>query len=429
MRVKITPSPLAGTVAAPPSKSYTHRAVIIGALASGQTVIGSPLISDDTLYTIEACRVLGVEIERRGEELTIAGRGGRLPPAPEEVNIFVGNSGTTLRLVGGLAALVPGGVVLDGDLRLRQRPVPDLLAALVSLGVPARSLAGNGCPPVEVRGGRLEGGEVVIPVTVSSQPISSLLIVAPYAEKTVVLRVEARLRSRPYVAITLGIMRDFGVNVVNHGYREFTVESGQGYQGRQYRVEGDYSSAAYFMAAGAIGGGPVSVTNLKPDSAQGDRHFLQLLAGMGCSVAYIEEGVRVSRSGPLNGVSVDMGDYPDIVPTLAVVAAYAQGRTEMVNIGHLKFKESDRIANTAVELSKMGIKTEASADRMVVYGGRPRGAELESHNDHRLAMSLAIAGLFADGASTINGAEAVSKSYPQFFANLKGLGARAEELP
>jgi 3-phosphoshikimate 1-carboxyvinyltransferase len=429
VRAKITPSPVAGVVPAPPSKSYTHRAVIIGSLATGETKIQSPLMSDDTLYTIEACRLLGVDIKHDENELTVTGSGGQLHTTGGEPVILVGNSGTTLRLVAGLAALAPARVILDGDTRLRQRPVGDLLMALNSLGIPGCSLTSNNCPPIEIRGGRLSGGKVTMRGLVSSQPISSLLLIAPYTKNTLSLKVTGKLHSRPYITITLDIMRDFGVNVVNHDFREFIVESGQAYRGRLYIVEGDYSSAAYFLAAGAIGGGPVTVANLKINSQQGDRHFLTILSEMGCSVEYQGEEVKVSRSRELTGITVDMGDYPDIVPTLAMVAAYANGQTKISNIGHLKFKETDRISNTATELAKMGIKTKVTEDTMVVHGGRPKGAEIESYNDHRMNMSFATAALFADGTSVINGAEAVTKSYPQFLANLANLGAKIEALP
>jgi 3-phosphoshikimate 1-carboxyvinyltransferase len=216
--------------------------------------------------------------------------------------------------------------------------------------------------------------------------------------------------------------------VVNKDYKEFLVRGSQRYQARRYRIEGDYSSAAYFLAGGAIGGGPVTVKNLKKDSAQGDRYLLNILAQMGCSVEQPEEAATVSRRDGLKGLTLDMGDYPDLVPTVAVIAAYARGKTEMSNIGHLKFKESDRLSNTSKELGRMGIKAEVSDNAMIIHGGRPNGAEVEAHRDHRLAMSLAIAALFANGNSIISGAETVSKSYPGFFSDLAGLGARIEEL-
>jgi 3-phosphoshikimate 1-carboxyvinyltransferase len=424
VRVRITPSSITGEVTAPPSKSYTHRAVIAASLAAGESIIESPLLSDDTLYTINACRSLGAAIELASDRLKISGTGGKITPGKER--IFAGNSGSTVRLIAPMAALSQTKVILDGDDRLRQRPAGDLLSALESLGAEARSLGNNGCPPLEIQG-KLRGGEVTVSGQISSQHISGLLLIAPYLENGLNIKV-TNLRSRPYLDITLDVMRAFGVEVENKDYKEFLVRGGQSYQARRYRIEGDYSSAAYFLAGGAIGGGPVAVKNLKKDSVQGDRYLLNILAQMGCSVEQPKEAATVSRRDGLKGLNLDMGDYPDLVPTVAVIAAYARGKTEMSNIGHLKFKESDRLSNTSKELGRMGIKAEVSDNAMIIHGGQPRGAELEAHNDHRLAMSLSIAALFASGSSVINGAETVSKSYPGFFSDLAGLGARIEEL-
>jgi 3-phosphoshikimate 1-carboxyvinyltransferase len=428
VKLRITPSPLTGEVTAPPSKSYTHRAVIVASLAAGKSIIESPLLSDDTLYTINACRYLGADITMNGERLRIIGGGGKIRLATGKDRIFVGNSGSTIRMVAPLAALGQSRVVFDGDSRLRQRPMGDLISALESLGVHARSLNDNGCPPIEIQGGKLSGGEVSLAGEESSQHISSLLMIAPYIKDGIKIRIAGGLRSRPYIDITLDVMRAFGVEAVNKDYKELLVRGGQEYKARHYRIEGDYSSAAYFFAAGAIGGKEVTVKNLKTDSVQGDKHLLDILAEMGCSVDYQKEQIVISRRKELKGISVDMGDYPDLVQTLAVVAAYAEGKTEMTNIAHLRFKESDRISDTAAELAKMGIRVNVSDNSMVVYGGKPEGTEIEAHADHRMAMSLAIAALFAEGGSTINGAEAVSKSYPRFFADLKRLGAKVEEI-
>jgi 3-phosphoshikimate 1-carboxyvinyltransferase len=428
VKVRITPSAVTGEVSAPPSKSYTHRAVILASLAGGESNIQSPLISADTLYTIDAGRSLGADIELKDDRLMITGTGGKIRVGDKQ-RIFAGNSGSTIRMVAPLAALGQAGVVFDGDSRLRQRPIGDLLSALNSLGVHARSLNNNGCPPIEIQGGRFTGGEVTISGVASSQHISALLMVAPYTEEGISVKIADGLHSRPYIDITLDVMQAFGVKASNKGYKEFIVKGGQGYKAKDYQIEGDYSSAAYFFAAGAIGGKAVTVKNLKADSAQGDRHLLNILSEMGCSVEHQKEKVKVSRNKELSGITVDMGDYPDIVQTVAVVAAYARGKTTITNIAHLRLKESDRISDTAAELGKMGIKTEVNDNSIVIYEGKPRGAEIEAHADHRLVMSLAIAALSAEGNSIINGAEAVSKSYPQFFAELKKLGAKIEELP
>jgi 3-phosphoshikimate 1-carboxyvinyltransferase len=427
VKIRITPSPVSGVVSAPPSKSYTHRAVILASLAAGESIIQSPLLSDDTLYTIDACRSLGADITVDGDRLKIIGTGGKIRVADGQ-KIFAGNSGSTIRMVAPLAALSQTKVVFDGDSRLRQRPIGNLLSALESLGAHARSLNSNGCPPVEIQGGRLSGGEVITPGRASSQHVSSLLMIAPYTEKGIKIKIAEGLNSKPYIDITLDAMQAFGVEAVNRDYKKFMVKGGEGYKARHYRIEGDYSSAAYFFAAGAIGKKPVTVKSLKADSAQGDSYLLNILSGMGCSVEYQKEQVKISRHKELTGINIDMGDYPDIVQTVAVVAAYARGKTKITNIAHLRFKETDRITATATELGRMGIKTEVTESTMTVYGGKPGGAEIEAHGDHRMAMSFAIAALFAEGDSIINGAEAVTKSYPRFFADLKKLGARIEEL-
>jgi 3-phosphoshikimate 1-carboxyvinyltransferase len=428
VKLRITPSSVTGEVSAPPSKSYTHRAVILASLATGESLIEDPLLSADTLYTIDACRSLGADIELEGNRLTITGTGGQIRVTPGREKISAGNSGSTIRMVAPLAALASTKVVLDGDSRLRQRPVGDLLSALDSLGARARSLGTNGCPPIEIQGGKLSGGEVTVTGGVSSQHISALLMIAPYTKDGLRILIADELRSKPYIDITLNIMREFGVEAVNKDYKEFLVKGGQRYRAKRYQIEGDYSSAAYFLAAGAIGGKPVTVKNLKNNSAQGDKSLLNILSQMGCSVEHQKEAVIVSRRDELKGVTIDMGDYPDLVQTVAAVAAYAQGKTEITNIGHLRFKETDRISDTAAELGKMGIKIEVTDNTMLIYGGKPRGAEIEARNDHRMVMSVSMAALFAEGNSIINGAEAVTKSYPRFFNDLASLRAKIEEL-
>ncbi len=428
MRIRITPSAVSGIVSSPPSKSYTHRALILGSLAQGETVIENYLASDDTRYTIDACRSLGTKIQSADKTLKIMGRDGQFSVEPGQNRVFVGNSGSTIRMVAPLAALSTSRVVFDGEPRLHQRPIGDLLSALQDLGIQARSIANNGYPPIEVQGGRLLGGEIVIKGVASSQHISSLLMIAPYAELGVKIRIIGELHSKPYLDITIDVMRQFGVEAENHDYQEFSVRNGQRYQGRHYRIEGDYSAAAYFLAMGAIGQGAVTVGNLKADSVQGDRHFLALLSKMGCLVDYQPGQIKVARGKELIGITVDMGDYPDIVQPLTIVAAYATGRTKIINIGHLRYKETDRLNNTAAELRKMGIKADVTESTMSINGGKPKGAMIETYNDHRMAMSFATAALFADGDTIINGAEAVKKSYPEFFTDLAKIGVRLKEL-
>jgi len=428
MRLRITPSAVSGTVSAPPSKSYTHRALILGSLAHGETVIENVLASDDIQYTINALRSLGINIQSDDNTLRIAGTGGKFSVQPGQETIFVGNSGSTIRMVAPLAALARTKVVFDGEPRLRQRPIADLLSALKRLGVQVSSLNGDGYPPIEVQGGKLLGGEVTIGGTISSQHISSLLMIAPYAENSVKIKVTNGFHSRPYVDITIDVMRQFGVEVDKYNHEQFTVPSGQRYQGRYFKIEGDYSSAAYFFAMAAISRKPMTVDNLNVYSVQGDRYFLDILSHMGCYVNYGQEQIQVSREKELTSTTIDMGDYPDIVPPLAIVAAFAKGATEITNISHLRYKETDRINNMAAELRKMEIEVDVTENTMSIIGRRPKGAIIETYNDHRMAMSFATAALFAEGDTIINGAEAVTKSYPGFFTDLARIGAKVQEI-
>jgi 3-phosphoshikimate 1-carboxyvinyltransferase len=331
-------------------------------------------------------------------------------------------------MVAPLAALAQSRVVFDGEARLRQRPVGDLLSALQSLGVQASSVNGDGYPPIEVRGGRLLGRKIEISGMTSSQHISSLLMIAPYAEHNVRIKVINGLRSKPYLDITIDTMRQFGAEVVDYNQKEYIVTSGQKYKGRHYWIEGDYSSTAYFFAMSAIGQRPITVGNLKANSVQGDRYFLDILSRMGCCVNYKEGQVEVTRDKALTGLRLDMGDYPDIVLPLTIVAAYAKGKTEITNISHLRYKETDRINNTATELRKMGIEVDVTESTISITGGKPKGAIIDTYNDHRMAMSFTTAALFAEGDTIINGAKAVTKSYPRFFADLIQIGADIEEI-
>lgn len=382
MNIKIFPSKIAGTITAPPSKSVTHRAIIIASLASGKSVIKNALLCDDTKYTINALGQLGVRIISKGTTLRINGTNGKLT-APKK-QLFVGNSGSTLRMITAVCSLAKGDTILTGEKRLQKRPMQDLNDALK----------------------QIEGGTVTIDGSKSSQYITALLLIAPFAKKGLTIIVNGNLRSKPYVALTIDLMKTFDVEVKNKNFKEFIVEKGQRYQAQKYTVEGDYSSASYFFAAAAITNGKITVKNLKPDSAQGDRYFPDLLKRM--------------------GGSIDMNDYPDIVPTLAVVASYVLGKTTIKNIEHLKDKETDRISATAKELKKMGIKVIATNDSLTITGGKPKGAAIETYNDHRMAMSFAIAGLGVTGATIIQNAEVVSKSYPNFWKDLKKIGAKIE---
>jgi 3-phosphoshikimate 1-carboxyvinyltransferase len=331
--------------------------------------------------------------------------------------IDVGNSGTSMRFLTALSALKKGITLLDGSERMRKRPLGELLSGLGELGVRAYSQKGNDYPPVIVESQGLKGGTVKIEGEESSQFLSGLLMVAPYAQKDVSIEVTGSLASEPYVDITLNVMSVFGVGIRNQGYRSFFIKAGQRYLPQKYRIEGDASNASYFFSAAAVCRGKVKVKNLNPATIQGDIGFLDILERMGCGVTRGSDWIEV-LGGELHGIEIDMNEMPDLVPTLAVTAAFARGKTVIQNIGHLRFKESDRIHALAAELGKMGIRVNEGEDGLEVEGGKPQGAEIETYDDHRMAMSFAIAGLGAPGVK-IKGERCVDKSFPEFWEELQ----------
>ncbi len=404
-------------ISLPGSKSYTHRALVLSALADGDSLLINPLKSEDTELTIRGLNAFGVPITWEGNALRVCGRGGNFSEGTLE--IFTGNSGTSTRFLTALAALRKGRTLLSGDDRMKKRPIADLLGGLEVLGVRAYSLEETGCPPVIVETNGLNGGTVVIKADKSSQFLSALLMVAPYGRRDVYIKVDGHLASRPYVDMTLHAMQAFGVDVETEGYRSFYVRAGQRYASRKYQVEADATSASYFFSAAAVTQGRVRVENFGPALFQGDASFLAVLETMGCKVIK-ETGCAEVHGEELHGIEIDMNEMPDLVPTLAVTAAFAKGETVMKNIGHLRIKESDRIGAVARELSKMGIRVEEGADWLKVEGGRVHGAEIETHNDHRLAMSFAVAGLVVPGMK-IKGERCVDKSFPGFWETFQKL--------
>jgi 3-phosphoshikimate 1-carboxyvinyltransferase len=339
------------------------------------------------------------------------GEGGRLKG--EEEKIYVGNSGTSMRFLTALVALKRGRTLLDGSERMRKRPVADLLDGLRALGVKAYFRDGNGCPPVIIESRGLHGGKVKIRGEESSQFLSALLMVAPYAIEDVHVEITGNLASRPYVDITCDVMSAFGVEVQSEGYHSFFVRAGQRYQPRKYRIEGDISHASYFFSAAAVTEGRVRAERFSSTSLQGDAGFLNILEKMGC-VVLRGEGWTEVRGGELHGIEVDMNEMPDLVPTLAVTAAFARGQTLIQNIGHLRLKESDRISVLTTELRHMGVRVEEGEDWLKIEGGKGHGAEIEPHDDHRIAMSFAIAGLVIPGIK-IKEPQCVKKSFPDFW--------------
>jgi 3-phosphoshikimate 1-carboxyvinyltransferase len=419
---------LRGRVTAPPSKSVTQRALIAAALARGRSELRNPLLADDSRHLIAALNELGipVRIVGSGEDraLEVDGQGGAVPA--RSATLAVGNAGTAMRFLTALAALGRGSFVIDGDPRMRERPIEDLLEALRALGAGAESVAGNGCPPVRVVGG-LRGGTALLRGTKSSQYLSAILLVGPAVPSGVQVEIADGLVSRPYVDLTIGLMRRFGADVVleppGPQTRRFIVRQGASYRPTQITIEGDYSSASYFFAAAAIAGGTIRVDGLDTRSSQGDARFPQVLSRMGCRVEEGEGFVEVHGGDPLKGVDVDCGAMPDIVPTLAVAALFAGGPTRISGVPHLRLKETDRIEALVAEISRLGGEALGTEDGLTIVPRPLTGARIETYGDHRLAMAFAVAGLRVPGV-VIADPGCVTKSFPAFWDLLDTLTAQ-----
>jgi 3-phosphoshikimate 1-carboxyvinyltransferase len=410
--------PVELALSAPPSKSLTHRALIASSLADGSSILYDPLLADDTRLTIEGLRRLGAAIEVGDRVVGIEGAGGPLATGDGAV-LDCGNSGTTLRLLASVAALADARVTLTGSARMRERPIGPLGTALEALGATVRYPAADGLPPIQVAG-PLRGGEVAVDGGVSSQFTSSLLLAAPLMPGGLVLRLASPPVSRSYLDLTVGVMAAFGTNVDRRGYERFAVGLG-GYTGTAYAVEGDWSSASYLFALAAVLGGKVTVRNLDPASAQGDRRLVAALAAMGCRVSAGPDGVTVERNGPLRGIDCEMSSPPDTVQTLAVVAALAEGPTRITGVGHLRHKESDRLAVTADRLRALGAGAVVEEDALMVVPAPLHGGSIDPAGDHRTAMAFAVLGL-AVGDVAIEDPGCVAKSWPGFWSTLRGAG-------
>lgn len=404
-------------VTVPGSKSYTHRILIATALADGPSTIENTLKSEDTTLTAQALNAWGVSIDERNGRIEVGGAAGKLIPSQDP--IYLANSGTSMRLLTGIAALGKGKTILTGSKRMQERPIRELLDGLKQIGVLAYSINETGCPPVEVHGGSCEGGEMALDCRVSSQYLSSVLLMAPYTHKGVRVTLPFGLVSKPYVDMTIDIMTRLGVAVERDAYDRFFVPGGQIYRPGCYVVEPDCSQASYFWAAAAITGKRVLVRNIHRGSRQGDLHFVDLLEKMGCRVTEEKDGIAVT-GGTLKAIETDMADMPDVAPTLAVVAAFAEGTTVIRNVAHLKEKECDRIGSVAKELTKMGVSVQTTDDGLAIQGGAPKGAVIETYNDHRMAMCFSVAGLVTHGV-VIKDETCVVKSFPNYWEVFEGI--------
>ncbi len=415
----IEPSgPLDATVRVPGSKSITNRALLIAALAHGESELSGPLASDDTDVMREALAQLGARVESRGDPWVVGGVGGtlRVPSKP----LYVQNSGTTARFLTAAATLAPGPVEIDGNARMRERPIVHLVDALRDLGAAVDPLGTNGCPPVRVAGGGLPGGLVTIDGSQSSQYTSAILLAAPYAKHSVTVTFRnGVLVSKPYVDITLQMMRAFGAEADWAEDQEdphINVRAGRSYQARAYAIEPDASSAAYPFCAAAIAGGSVRVEGVPTDSLQSDWRILDLLERMGCTVHRRSTTVEVlGPDRPLRSLGeVDMNEMPDAALAYAVVALFADGPTLIKNVWNLRIKETDRLEALQTELRKLGARAQADRDSLHIQPGPLHGAEIDTYDDHRMAMSFSLAGLRVPGV-VIKDPGCVSKTWPKYF--------------
>ena len=405
------------TVTLPGSKSYTNRALLIAGLTDANCRLEKPLVSDDTKYMIRALKALGIPVQEEKEAFIVSGKGGRFFVPGED--IFVGNAGTTMRFLTTLTALVPGKIRLDGDERMRERPLADLLDCLTQMGVKAVSRNGNGCPPIDIEGGEIPGGEVQLAGDKSSQYLTSILLSAPYFKGDTCVHILGDLTSKSYADITLDIMQTFGVHVENESYQRFKVKAGDRYKAKTYRVESDWSSASYFLAAAAVTEGEVTLEGINPQSVQGDAQFPAVLEKMGCKVEKKTGSLHI-KGCPMKGITVNMNSMPDAVQTLAVTALFARGETKIEGIANLRIKETDRISALTRELTRLGAGVEAGEDYLVIRPGNYKGAEIETYDDHRMAMSFAVAGLKIP-ETRIKNPTCVEKSFPDFFQRFENL--------
>ncbi len=431
LEITPAPRPVIGTARVPGSKSITNRALALAALAAGGTTLTGALFADDTARMVDCLRALGfsVETNEAAETITVEGQGGRVPA--ERATLFVGNSGTTARFITPLVALGHGDFVIDGVPRMRERPMGDLLRALLQLGVDADSLSPGGYPPIRVRARRLHGGVCTVRADTSSQFLSGLLMASACADGPVTrLHLEGPILSAPYITITTEMMRRFGASLeVSDDGRNYVVPGRQQYRAPLiYAVEPDASAASYFLAAAAITGGRVRVPGIGPKALQGDAAFVDVLAAMGCVITRGDDFIEVTGTANLRGITWDMNAISDTVMTLAAVAPFADGPTVIENVAHIRHKETDRLAAVATELGRLGVRVDERPDGLTIYpADRIRPAVIQTYDDHRMAMAFALIGLRAPGVR-IADPGCAAKTFPDYFRRLSALVAGSDGL-
>jgi 3-phosphoshikimate 1-carboxyvinyltransferase len=415
--------PIVGSIRPPGSKSITNRALVVAALADGVTSLTGVLDSRDTEVMIDSLRRLGISVDQSRTDRTVrvTGGSGHIPAA--SADLWLENSGTSIRFLTAVCALGRGRYRLDGNARMRERPIGDLLDSLRQFGIAVQSELGTDCPPVIVLGDGLPGGMTTINAGVSSQFLSAMLMVAPCSAGPVEIRLAGPPVSEPYIDMTLDVMSRFGVTVDRSVPGTYRIGP-QSYRGRGYDIEPDASAASYFFAAAAVTGGEVTVEGLTASALQGDVHFVDALERMGCHVTWGDRSITVRGGGKLSGIDVDMNAISDTAQTLACVAPFADGPTRIRNVAHMRHKETDRVSAVVTELSGLGLRVEEHPDGMTIHPGPLHGGTVATYDDHRMAMSFALLGLRVPGI-VIADPGCTAKTYPEYFPDLDRLSASA----
>ncbi|MGA0375388.1 MAG: 3-phosphoshikimate 1-carboxyvinyltransferase [bacterium] len=414
---------ISGSITLPGSKSLSNRVLLLAMLSEGETFIENLLDSDDVRRMIDALAKLKISYEedRPGKKIRVKGEGGRIPV--DKAELFLGNAGTAIRPLTAALTLGHGRFVLDGIERMRERPIQDLLDGLNQLGAQVRSINNSGCPPVEIIANGLPGGVTKLSGAISSQYLSAILLTSPYAQTPVEIRIIDHLVSIPYVEMTIRLMNRFGVNVdVSEDFKSFHINAPQSYKSpKTYFVEGDASSASYFLAGAAITGGTVTVIGCGTDSLQGDAQFAKIMEMMGAEVQWEANQITVRGSGNLKGIDVDMNEMPDAAMTLAVAALFAKGTTAIRNIYNWRLKETERLKAVSSELKKLGAAVEEGEDYIIIEPPEKLlSAEIATYDDHRMAMAFSLAAC-GEVPITILDPSCVSKTFPDYFAQLSKL--------
>ena len=414
---------ISGSITLPGSKSLSNRVLLLAMLSEGETFIENLLDSDDVRRMIDALAKLKIlyEEDRPSKKIRVKGEGGRIPV--DETELFLGNAGTAIRPLTAALTLGHGRFVLDGIERMRERPIQDLLDGLNQLGAQVRSINNSGCPPVEIIANGLPGGVTKLSGAISSQYLSAILLTSPYAQTPVEIRIKDQLVSIPYVEMTIRLMNRFGVNVdVSEDFKSFHINAPQNYKSpKTYFVEGDASSASYFLAGAAITGGTVTVIGCGTDSLQGDAQFAKIMEMMGAEVQWKANQITVRGSGNLKGIDVDMNEMPDAAMTLAVAALFAKGTTAIRNIYNWRLKETERLKAVSSELKKLGATVEEGEDYIIIEPPEKLlSAEIVTYDDHRMAMAFSLAAC-GEVPITILDPSCVSKTFPDYFDQLSKL--------